>query len=130
MTKRVNERMSGPKATVRDRAAITRFFDGLELLEPGVVQPQLCVPSREWPARPRSRPGAESQVSDNAGIPGGVGECVPAVPGSAGRTLGPNPARLVTWRSKEPSPISAMSLTMYWMATAFKFSIFRTIHGD
>jgi hypothetical protein len=40
MTKRVNERMSGPKATMRDRAAITRFFDGLELLEPGVVQPQ------------------------------------------------------------------------------------------
>ncbi len=44
MTKRVNERMSGPKATMRDRAAITRFFDGLELLEPGVVQPQLWRP--------------------------------------------------------------------------------------
>jgi S-adenosyl methyltransferase len=40
MTRRVNERLSGPKATMRDRAAITRFFDGLELLEPGVVQPQ------------------------------------------------------------------------------------------
>ena len=40
MTRRVNERMSGPKATMRDRAAITRFFDGLQLLEPGVVQPQ------------------------------------------------------------------------------------------
>jgi alkyl hydroperoxide reductase subunit AhpC len=40
MTRRVNERMSGPKATMRDRAEITRFFDGLELLEPGVVQPQ------------------------------------------------------------------------------------------
>jgi hypothetical protein len=40
MTKRVNERMRGPKATMRDRGAITRFFDGLELLEPGVVQPQ------------------------------------------------------------------------------------------
>jgi len=44
MTKRVNERMSGPKATMRDRAAITRFFDGLELLEPGVVQPQQWRP--------------------------------------------------------------------------------------
>jgi hypothetical protein len=44
MTKRVNERMSGPKATMRDRAAITRFFDGLELVEPGVVQPQQWRP--------------------------------------------------------------------------------------
>lgn len=40
MTKRVNERMRGPQATMRDRAAISRFFDGLDLLEPGVVQPQ------------------------------------------------------------------------------------------
>jgi S-adenosyl methyltransferase len=44
MTKRVNERMRGPKATMRDRAAITRFFDGLELFEPGVVQPQSWRP--------------------------------------------------------------------------------------
>jgi S-adenosyl methyltransferase len=44
MTKRVNARMSGPPATMRDRAAITRFFDGLELLEPGVVQPQQWRP--------------------------------------------------------------------------------------
>ena len=39
MTRRVNQRMSGPQATMRDRAAIARFFDGLELAEPGVVQP-------------------------------------------------------------------------------------------
>jgi hypothetical protein len=44
MTKRVNQRMSGPKATMRDQAAVTRFFDGLELLEPGVVQPQQWRP--------------------------------------------------------------------------------------
>ena len=44
MTRRLNERMSGPQATMRDRAAITRFFDGLELLEPGVVQPQQWRP--------------------------------------------------------------------------------------
>jgi hypothetical protein len=50
MTKRVNERMSGPAATMRDRTAITRFFDGLDLLEPGVVQPQ------QW----RPEPGALS----------------------------------------------------------------------
>jgi SAM-dependent methyltransferase len=50
MTRRVNDRMSGPKATMRDRGAITRFFDGLHLLEPGVVQPQ------QW----RPEPGAVS----------------------------------------------------------------------
>jgi SAM-dependent methyltransferase len=44
MTKRVNERMSGPRATMRDRDAITRFFDGLDLVEPGVVQPQQWRP--------------------------------------------------------------------------------------
>jgi hypothetical protein len=44
MTRRVNERMSGPKATMRDRDAITRFFDGLDLLEPGLVQPQQWRP--------------------------------------------------------------------------------------
>jgi hypothetical protein len=44
MTRRVNERMSGPKATMRDRAAITRLFDGLDVLEPGVVQPQQWRP--------------------------------------------------------------------------------------
>ena len=40
MTRRVNERMRGTQATMRDRATVTRFFDGLDLLEPGVVQPQ------------------------------------------------------------------------------------------
>ena len=44
MTRRVNERMRGPKATMRDRAAISRFFDGLDLAEPGVVQPQQWRP--------------------------------------------------------------------------------------
>jgi hypothetical protein len=44
MTRRVNERMSGPKATMRDRTTITHFFDGLDLLEPGVVQPQQWRP--------------------------------------------------------------------------------------
>jgi len=44
MTRRVNERMRGPQATMRDRAAIARFFDGLDLVEPGVVQPQQWRP--------------------------------------------------------------------------------------
>jgi len=44
MTRRVNERISGPRATMRDLAAVTRFFDGLDLVEPGVVQPQRWRP--------------------------------------------------------------------------------------
>jgi S-adenosyl methyltransferase len=55
MTRRVNERMSGPKATMRDRAAVTRFFGGLELLEPGIVQPQ------QW--RPGPEPSGPAQVT-------------------------------------------------------------------
>jgi hypothetical protein len=53
MTRRVNERMSGPKATMRDQAAVTRFFDGLELLEPGVVQPQQWRPEPGVPSPPQ-----------------------------------------------------------------------------
>jgi hypothetical protein len=44
MTKRVNERMTGPKATMRDRDAVERFFGALELVEPGLVQPQQWRP--------------------------------------------------------------------------------------
>jgi len=40
MTKRVNQRMTGPGATMRDEPAITRFFAGLDLVDPGLVQPQ------------------------------------------------------------------------------------------
>ncbi len=60
MTRRVNQRMSGQQATMRDRAAVTRFFDGLELLEPGVVQPQ------QW----RPEPGVfhPSQVTAWCGV--------------------------------------------------------------
>jgi S-adenosyl methyltransferase len=53
MTKRVNQRMSGPAATMRDRAATTRFFGGLELLEPGVVQPQQWRPEPGDPGPPQ-----------------------------------------------------------------------------
>ena len=53
MTKRVNQRMTGQQATMRDRAAITRFFDGLELIEPGVVQPQQWRPEPGVPGPPQ-----------------------------------------------------------------------------
>jgi S-adenosyl methyltransferase len=60
MTQRVNQRMSGPKATMRDRVAISRFFDGLDLLQPGVVQPQ------QW--RPDPDVIAQDQVTAWCGV--------------------------------------------------------------
>jgi hypothetical protein len=60
MTKRVNDRMTGPKATMRDRAAVARFFGGLDLLEPGVVQPQ------QW--RPEPGQLAPPQVTAWCGV--------------------------------------------------------------
>jgi len=44
MTRRMNQRLGGAKATLRDHAEITRFFAGLDLVEPGVVQPQQWHP--------------------------------------------------------------------------------------
>jgi hypothetical protein len=49
MTRRMNLRLGGTKATPRDRAGITRFFAGLDLVDPGVVQPQRWHPD---PAEP------------------------------------------------------------------------------
>jgi hypothetical protein len=53
MTKRVNQRMTGPKATMRDRAAVTRYVDGLDLLEPGMVQPQQWRPEPDTVSPPQ-----------------------------------------------------------------------------
>jgi hypothetical protein len=50
MTRRMNQRLKGPKVTVRDRDRVTRFFDGLELLEPGVVEPPQWRPDPGAPA--------------------------------------------------------------------------------
>lgn len=47
--------------TLRDRAQVARFFDGLELVKPGLVR----VP--EW------RPASEAEASSPAGLWGGVG---------------------------------------------------------
>jgi hypothetical protein len=51
MTRRVNQRMRGPGATMRDQAAVARFFDGLDLLEPGIVQPQQWRPDSIGPTQ-------------------------------------------------------------------------------
>jgi S-adenosyl methyltransferase len=45
MARRVNSRLGPARGTMRDRAEVTRFFDGLDLLEPGVVQPQRWLPT-------------------------------------------------------------------------------------
>ena len=45
MTRRVNERMRGTMATLRTRDEIASFFSGLQLAEPGMVQPQQWRPS-------------------------------------------------------------------------------------
>jgi hypothetical protein len=70
MTRRVNQRMSGPQATMRDRPAISRFFDGLDLLEPGVVQPQQWRPEPGVPGPPQVTAWcgvARKQLSGGAG---------------------------------------------------------------
>jgi S-adenosyl methyltransferase len=45
MVRRVNARLGPTRGTMRDRAEVTRLFDGLELLDPGIVQPQLWRPA-------------------------------------------------------------------------------------
>jgi hypothetical protein len=60
LAKRLNQTMA-EKVTMRDRAQVTRFFDGLELIEPGLVR----VP--EW------RPASELEARSPAGLWGGVG---------------------------------------------------------
>jgi SAM-dependent methyltransferase len=45
MTKRINARLGPQRGTLRDRDQCARFFDGLELLEPGIVQPQRWRPT-------------------------------------------------------------------------------------
>jgi S-adenosyl methyltransferase len=52
MTRRMNQRLGGTKATMRDRAAISQFFAGLDLVEPGVVQPQQWRPEPTEPRGP------------------------------------------------------------------------------
>jgi hypothetical protein len=60
MTRRVNARVARP-ATPRDHSAVVRFFDGLDLVPPGVVR----VP--EW------RPAAPQDAAAPSAQWGGVG---------------------------------------------------------
>jgi O-methyltransferase involved in polyketide biosynthesis len=47
LTRRYNERASMP-LSLRNRAEVTRFFDGLELIEPGVVPLSQWWPDDQW----------------------------------------------------------------------------------
>ena len=60
LAERLNQSIA-EKVTMRDRAQVTRFFDGLELIAPGLVR----VP--HW------RPASELEASSPAGLWGGVG---------------------------------------------------------
>ena len=61
MSRQVNARMATP-VTLRERGQVDRFFDGLELVEPGVV------------AVPQWRPGSEFEAKSPAYVWGGVGQ--------------------------------------------------------
>src|SRR5262249_43426438 len=49
MARRVNARIGKTRGTMRSRAEVTRFFDGLDLVEPGVQQPQWWHPAGPIP---------------------------------------------------------------------------------
>ena len=51
-----SEAVQAEKVTFRDRPAVTRFFDGLELLAPGLVQ------ASKW------RPASEAQAASPAAL--------------------------------------------------------------
>src|SRR5580704_14929337 len=59
MVRRLNE-STAEKTTLRDRAGVTRLFDGLELVEPGVIR------AAEW------RPDTDLEAGSPAALWGGV----------------------------------------------------------
>jgi hypothetical protein len=59
MVRRLNE-STAEKTTLRDRAGVTRLFDGLELIEPGVIR------AAEW------RPDTDLEAASPAALWGGV----------------------------------------------------------
>ncbi len=59
MVRRLNQSVA-EKATLRDRAGVTRLFDGLELVEPGVVR------DAQW------RPDSKHEAASPPGLWGGV----------------------------------------------------------
>jgi hypothetical protein len=60
MVRRLNQSVA-EKATLRDHAGVTRLFDGLDLVEPGLVRVS------DW------RPGSDLEAARPTGLWGGVG---------------------------------------------------------
>jgi hypothetical protein len=58
---RLNQTMA-QRVTPRSREQVTRFFDGLDLIEPGVV------PIQQW------RPASDLEAAARAGMWGGAGQ--------------------------------------------------------
>ena len=59
MVRRLNE-TTAEKTTLRDRAGVTRLFDGLELVEPGVIR------AAEW------HPDTDAEAASPAALWGGM----------------------------------------------------------
>jgi hypothetical protein len=55
-TERLNERLGPVRQTIRSPEELGRFFDGLELTEPGLVQLPSGAPTWATPARSRTSP--------------------------------------------------------------------------
>ena len=81
MVRRLNESVA-EKVALRDHAGVTRLFDGLELVEPGVVRASQWRPDSEleaaspavvglaWPASPRAAAASAALLADLALDPG------------------------------------------------------------
>ena len=77
MTRRVNQRLRGARGTLRTHDEITRFFDGLDLLEPASCSRSTGgrVPASP-PTTPRSPPGAASRAKLDRTAPGEHSRCL------------------------------------------------------
>jgi hypothetical protein len=73
MIRRLNAWMRVQEVTLRDRAAVSRFFDGLDLVDPGVVQPQQWRPPAPGDGPPTvpgapAAPAAPAEVTAWCGV--------------------------------------------------------------
>ena len=69
MIRRLNAWMRVQEVTLRDRAAVSHFFDGLDLVDPGVVQPQQWRPAAPLPGPgPGPGAGAPAEVTAWCGV--------------------------------------------------------------
>src|SRR5690242_10949523 len=75
-TARLNQRMGPTQLTLRTRPDFERFFDGLEMVEPGVVPlPDWHGPGSGYPIP--ATPGWAASLSDQLAMGGSAGRCHP-----------------------------------------------------